>query len=85
MLTAWIVLALGQLSTSNLPMVSLTSASTQSTGNLPVPGEPSTLVEALIGIGIIACYLMLSRRFRDRRGAPTTSTPVKSTGRRKAA
>ncbi len=85
MLIAWIMLAVGQLSAGSLPIVDLASGPARSARSLIVPGEPSTLVEGLIGATIIAGYLVLSRRVRRRRGEPTASTRAKSGGRRKAA
>ncbi len=85
MLIAWIMLAVGQLSAGSLPIVDLTSGPARSAGSLAVPGEPSTLIEALIGATIIVGYLVLSRRVRGRRGTPTVSARAKAGGRRKAA
>ena len=81
MLISWIVLAVGQLSAS-LPTVA--SGPGRSPGGLSVPGEPSTLIEALIGVGLISAYLLVGRRVRSRRGV-ATSVPKAQAGRRKAA
>jgi len=42
---------------------------TRATNPLPTPGEPSTLVLAAIGIGIIGAYAATQRLWRSRRPA----------------
>lgn len=81
MLISWIVLAVGQLS-ANLPLVA--SGPARSPGGLSVPGEPSTLAEALIGVGLISAYLLVGRRVRGRRGS-AAALPAAKAARRKAA
>jgi hypothetical protein len=85
MLISWIVLAIGQLSDASLPVIDLGS-------NLPrpitapvTPGEPSTLVEAIIGAAIIVVYLTLMRRIRGGRSMPRISKPTRARTGRKAA
>jgi hypothetical protein len=85
MLISWIVLAIGQLSAASLPLIDTGS-------NLPrpitppvTPGEPSTLIEALIGAALIAAYLVLTRRMRGRRGVSRISKPTSAGSGRKAA
>jgi hypothetical protein len=85
MLISWIVLAIGQLSAANLPLVDLTASASPSTSTPITPGEPSTLVEALIGVALIAAYLVFARHMRSRRSGQQVSKPVRAGRGRKAA
>jgi hypothetical protein len=85
MLISWIVLAMGQLSAASLPLIDAATAASRPTGMPVTPGEPSTLVEALIGVALIAAYLVFPRRIRDRRSAQRNSKPVRAGSDRKAA
>ena len=89
MLISWIVLAIGQLSVGELPLIdvasNVSSIASRPT-SLPVtPGEPSTLVEALIGATFIAAYLIFSRPMRGRRRVQRISKPGSADSGRKAA
>ena len=85
MLISWIVLALGQLSAASLPLIDATTAASRPTAMPVTPGEPSTLVEALIGVGLIAAYVATTRRLRTRRDTRRMSKPVRAGSDRKAA
>ena len=84
MLISWIVLAIGQLSAASLPVIDVTSAASGQTATPIVPGEPSTLIEALIGAGLIAAYLVFARGKRGR-NVPRFSKPTRAGSGRKAA
>ena len=56
MLISWIVLAIGQLSAPNVPLIDVATGASGPTVTSITPGEPSTLVEALIGVALIAAY-----------------------------
>jgi hypothetical protein len=84
MLISWIVVALGQLSVAGLPLVSGRTDVARPTPGI-TPGEPSTMVEALIGAAIIGAYLIFARRFRGRRGVPRVAKPTSVDRGRKAA
>ena len=85
MLISWIVLAIGELSATGLPLLDVTSNTPPAAPSPMTPGEPSTLVEALIGAAIIAAYLAFVRRIRSRRTARPVSQPRRSGSGRKAA
>jgi hypothetical protein len=85
MLISWIVLAIGQLSAASLPLIDAATAASRPTGMPVTPGEPSTLVEAVIGIALIATYLIFPRRIRGRRSLRRISKPVRAGSDRKAA
>jgi hypothetical protein len=85
MVISWIVLAIGQLSAAGLPIIDVTPAGSGSTATPIVPGEPSTLVEAFIGAGLIAAFLVFARRKRGRRSMPRISKPTRTGRGRKAA
>jgi hypothetical protein len=84
MLISWIVLAIGQLSAASLPVIDVTTAGSRQTATPIVPGEPSTLVEGLIGAGLIAAYLVFAQRKRGR-NVPRVSKPTRAGSGRKAA
>ena len=50
----------------------------RSTATSITPGEPSTLVEALIGVGLLAAYVLLVRRVRTRRPVGSVSRPTRA-------
>ena len=85
MAISWIVLAIGQLSAAGLPLVGGGPDSSPPASHLVAPGEPSTIVEALIGAALVAAYLVFARRFRSRRGAQPVTTPAEAGRRREAA
>jgi hypothetical protein len=89
MLISWLVLAIGQLSAFELPLIDVASSVTSSasrTASSPItPGEPSTLVEALIGATFVAAYLLFSRPMRGRRRVQRISKPGSAGTGRKAA
>jgi hypothetical protein len=85
MLISWIVLAIGQLSAANLPLIDVATAAPRPTVPTITPGEPSTLVEALIGAALIAAYLVFTRHLRGRRSVQRISKPVRAGSGRKAA
>jgi hypothetical protein len=85
MLISWIVLAIGQLSAASLPLTDVTAAASRPTATPITPGEPSTLVEAVIGIGLVAAYVLLARRVRTRRQLRPVSKPTDRGTKRKAA
>jgi hypothetical protein len=83
MVISWIVLAIGQLSVAGLPLV---GGGPDAPGPaIRTPGEPSTIFEAMIGISLVAVYLMFARRMRSRRGVRRVSTPRPVGSGRKAA
>lgn len=85
MLISWIVLAIGQLSAASLPLIDVTAAASRPAATPVTPGEPSTLIEALIGVGLIAAYVATTRRLRTRRETRRISQPVRAGSDRKAA
>lgn len=89
MLISWLVLAIGQLSAAGLPPIDVASHVSSSasgpTSPTITPGEPSTLVEALIGATFIAAYLILSRPIRGRRILSRILKPGSADSGRKAA
>jgi hypothetical protein len=89
MLISWLVLAIGQLSASGLPLIdvasNVTSIASRPTVPAITPGEPSTLAEALIGATFIAAYLLFSRPMRGRRRVQRISKPGSAGSGRKAA
>jgi hypothetical protein len=89
MLISWLVLAIGQLSVGELPLIDVASnvsSSASQPASLPItPGEPSTLVEALIGATLIAAYLVFARPMRGRRRVQRISKPGSAGSGRKAA
>jgi len=85
MAISWIVLAIGQLSVAGLPLIEAGSEASQPGSHLISPGEPSTLFEAMIGVSLIAVYLMFARRMRSRRGVPRVAKPAPAGRGRKAA
>jgi hypothetical protein len=89
MLISWLVLAIGQLSASELPLIdvasNVTSIASRPTVQAITPGEPSTLAEALIGATFIAAYLLFSRPMRGRRRVQRISKPGSAGSGRKAA
>ena len=83
MLISRIVLAVGQLAAASLPIL---GADLSGSGAAHVvPGEPSTLIEAAIGVALIAAYFLLVRRVRPRRPLTTVSKPTRRGTKRKAA
>ena len=84
MLISWIVLAIGQLSAASLPLIDATTAASRPTAMPVTPGEPSTLVEAFIGVGLIAAYLVFARHKRGP-SVPRISKTVRAGSGRKAA
>jgi hypothetical protein len=89
MVISWIALAVGQLSVAGLPLIDVASNVT-SGASLPAappitPGEPSTLIEAVIGTVLIAAYLVCARHLRGRRSALRISKPAGAGSGRKAA
>jgi hypothetical protein len=86
MLISWIALAIGQLSAASLPLIDVTTAAASRPTARPItPGEPSTLAEALIGAGLIAADVVLTRRLRPKRVARRISAPKHTGSGRKAA
>jgi hypothetical protein len=85
MLISWIVLAIGHLSAGSLPLIDVTSNASRPVPSPITPGEPSTLIEALIGAGLIAAYFATTRRLRTRRETRRISQPVRAGSDRKAA
>jgi hypothetical protein len=87
MLISWIVLAIRQLSAASLPLIDVTTAAAASrtTARPITPGEPSTLAEALIGAGLIAAYVVITRRVRTKRATWRISAPKHTGSGRKAA
>ena len=85
MVISWIVLAIGQLSVVGLPLIEAGSGFSQSATSAASPGEPSTLFEAMIGVSLIAVYLVFARRFRSRRSVSGGSKPAAVGRDRKAA
>jgi hypothetical protein len=79
------MLAIGQLSAATLPVIEVASNESRPLSPSITPGEPSTLVEAVIGIGLIAAYLLLARRVRTRRQPRPVSKPTGRRSKRKAA
>jgi len=86
MLISWIVLAIGQLSAAGLPVIDLTTAATSQPIARPItPGEPSTLAEALISAGLIAAYVVMTRRLRAESTTRQIFSPKHTDSGRKAA
>jgi hypothetical protein len=85
MLITWIMLAIGQLSSGSEPLINLSTAVSRPVPTPITPGEPSTLVEALIGVGVIAAYFVITRRTRVRRSLQRISKPTSAGSGRKAA
>jgi hypothetical protein len=85
MLISWIVLAIGQLSAAALSIVELTNDASGPTSAPATPGEPSTLIEGLIGVALIAAYLTFARRVRGRRSMQSLLKPTRAGSGRKAA
>ena len=85
MLISWIVLAIGQLSAAGLPVIDVATAASRPTATPITPGEPSTLVEALIGVMLLAAYVVLARRVRGRRSVRRIFKPAPAGSGRKAA
>jgi hypothetical protein len=85
MLTSWIVLAIGQLSAASLPLIDVTTAASHPTPTPITPGEPSTLVEGLIGSALVFAYLVLARRVRTQRSVQQITKPARDGSGRKAA
>lgn len=85
MVISWIVLAIGKLSVVGLPLIEAGSDVSQSARSAVSPGEPSTLFEAMIGVSLIAVYLVFARRFRGRRSVPGVTKPAPVRRGRKAA
>ena len=85
MLITRIVLTIGQLTAASLPLIDVGSGPSQPTMTPMTPGEPSTLLEALIGAGLIASYLLLARQMRGRRSVRPISRPTSAGSGRKAA
>lgn len=85
MLISWIVLAVCQLSAGELPLIGIGSNTSRPMAPAITPGEPSTLIEALIGITLVAAYLLFARRMRTRRGAQPIAKPVPAGRGRRAA
>ena len=81
MLISWI----GQLSVAGLPVIDVATAASRPTATPITPGEPSTLVEALIGATLIAAYLVFTRHMLGRRRVPRISKPGSAGSGRKAA
>jgi hypothetical protein len=85
MLISWIVLAIGQLSAASLPVIDVATAASRPTATPITPGEPSTLVEAVIGVTLIAAYLVFARHMLGRRSVQRISKPGSAGTGRKAA
>jgi hypothetical protein len=85
MLISWIVLAIAQLSAASLPVIDVATSASRPTTPPITPGEPSTLVEALIGAALIAAYLVFARPMRSRRRVQRISKPAPAGSGRKAA
>ena len=85
MLSSSIVLAIGQLSAPNLPLIDVATGASRPTATSVTPGEPSTLVEALIGVALIAAYLVFTRGIRGRRSVQRIAKPTSAGRGRKAA
>src|SRR4051794_841702 len=84
MLISWIVLAIGQLSAASLPLIDVSTAAASRPIARPItPGEPSTFVEAVIGVTVIAAYLVFARQLRGRRNVPPVSKPSRAGSGRK--
>jgi hypothetical protein len=84
MLISWIVLAIGQLSAAGLPLIDMSTAASRPTATPITPGEPSTLVEGLIGAGVVAAYFVFARHRRGR-SVSRISKPTRAGSGRKAA
>ena len=85
MLISWIVLAIGQLSAASLPLIDVGAPASRPAAVPITPGEPSTLVEALIGVGLIAAYLVIARQVRSKREERRVSAATRADVGRKAA
>jgi hypothetical protein len=85
MLISWIVLAVGELSATGLPLTDVSTAVSSPTATPITPGEPSTLVEALIGVTLIAAYLVFARHMLGRRSVRRIWKPGRVGTGRKAA
>ena len=85
MLSSSIVLAIGQMSVADLPLINVTQAESRPKVTPFTPAEPSTLVLGLIGVGLIAAYVVITRRLRTNREAQRISKPMHAGSRRKAA
>jgi hypothetical protein len=85
MLISWIVLAIGQLSAASVPVIDATTGASRPPVTTVTPGEPSTLIEALIGAGLIAAYFVFTRRLRGRRSMRRIAKPTRAGSGRKAA
>ena len=85
MLISWIVLAIGELSAASLPIIDVATAASRPTATPITPGEPSTLVEALIGVALVAAYLVFARHMLGRRSVRRISKPGSAGKGRKAA
>lgn len=71
-----IILAIANLSAAGGPIAARPMATSHPNGTRPALGEPSTLTLALIGIGVISAYLVITRRWRPqwrKRPMPTAS------------
>ena len=85
MLISWIVLAIGQVSAPNLPLIDVATGVSRPAVPSITPGEPSTFVEALIGVALIAAYLVFTRGSRGRQNVQRIAKPTSAGSRRKAA
>jgi hypothetical protein len=87
MLSSSIVLAIGQISVHELPLIDVTQATSRPQVTPFTPAEPSTLVLGLIGVGLIAAYAVITRSLQANREAQSQRIlkPVNAGGRRKAA
>ncbi len=76
MLISPVILAIAHLSALSERLLAAAATTKPSPNGSPfTPEEPTTLTLALIGIGIIAAYVAVRRRFRLRRGLHQTSVP----------
>ena len=87
MLSSSIVLAIGQISVHELPLIDVTQAASRSQVAPFTPAEPSTLVLGIIGVGLIAAYAVITRSLQANREAQSQRIfkPVHAGSRRKAA
>jgi hypothetical protein len=68
MFTATLILGMAQFPADRLPLIkTLPSAEYAANGVTTVPGEPSTLVLALIAVAMVSGYISVMRRVRPQR------------------
>jgi hypothetical protein len=87
MLSSSIVLAIGQISVHELPLIDVTQAASRPQAAPFTPAEPSTLVLGLIGVGLVAAYAVLTRSLPVKREVQSQQLlkAVHAANRRKAA